>query len=190
MTFIESSSKKTKAIFLDRDGVINQESGYIKSWKELKLLPRVVEALQLINQSEYVAIVITNQSGIARGLCTYEEVIQIHQKLNNHLLQSQAQIDAFYFCPHHPEGINEYALVCTCRKPENDLILQAAKDLNIDLQSSYFIGDSERDIIAGKNSGCITYRVKSGHPIEISTNSSDFIVEDLFEAVQKILGLS
>jgi D,D-heptose 1,7-bisphosphate phosphatase len=189
MTF-KYPMNKTKAIFLDRDGVINQETGYIKNWQEFKLLPRVVEAIQLINQSEYAAIVISNQSGIARGLCAYEDVVHIHEQLNNHLSQSQAQIDAFYFCPHHPEGINEFALKCSCRKPENGMILQAAKDWKIDLQSSYFIGDSERDIIAGKKSECITYAVKSGHPLDPKNFSSDFIVHDLFEAVQNILNLS
>ena len=180
----------SKAIFLDRDGVINQENGYIKNWQQFHLLPRVIEALQLIYQSEYLAIVISNQSGIAKGLYAYDDVIQIHEQLNNHLSQHNAQIDAFYFCPHHPKGINEYGTVCACRKPKNGMILEAAKDFNIDLKSSYFIGDSERDILAGKNSGCTTYQVKTGHPIDIANNSSDFIVEDLYEAVQKILKLS
>lgn len=190
MTIHESPMNKTKAIFLDRDGVINQEMGYIKSWQEFKLLPRVVEAIQIINQSDYRAIVISNQSGIAKGLYAYEEVIQIHQQLNEYLLSFQAQIDDFYFCPHHPEGINEYAIICSCKKPKNGLILQAAKDWNIDLSSSFFIGDSERDIIAGKNSGCITYGVQSGHSFDANNISSDFIAKDLFEAVQKIFNLS
>lgn len=190
MIILKESMQKSKAIFLDRDGVINQEKGYIKSWERFKLLPRVVEAIQLINQSEYVAIVISNQSGIAKGLYSFDDVIQIHQQLNEHLLPFQARIDAFCFCPHHPEGINEYALVCSCRKPKNGLILQAAKDWNIDLASSFFIGDSERDMIAGKNSGCTTYAVQTGHDFDPKNISSDFIAKDLFEAVQKILNLS
>ena len=190
MIILKESIQKNKAIFLDRDGVINLEVGYVKSWEEFKLLPRVVESIQLINQSEYVAIVISNQSGIAKGLYSFDDVVKIHQKLNEYLLPFQARIDSFYFCPHHPEGINEYALVCSCRKPKNGLILQAAKDRNINLASSFFIGDSERDMIAGKDSGCITYAVQTGHDFDPKNISSDFIAKDLFEAVQKILNLS
>src|SRR5690606_12200396 len=150
----------------------------------------VIEAIRLINSSGFLAIIITNQSGIAKGLYSAADVNQIHQQINNTLASSQAQIDAFYFCPHHPEGINEYGIKCTCRKPLNGMILQAAKDFNIDLSASYFVGDSERDILAGKNSGCTTFRVQSGHPIDFENNSSDFVVEDIYEAIQKILLLS
>ncbi len=180
----------TNAIFLDRDGVINQENGYVKSWQEFILLPRVIEAIQLINSSDYLAIVISNQSGIAKGLYQYVEVVEIHQKLNLHLSLHSAQIDAFYFCPHHPEGINQFAINCSCRKSKNGMILQAAEDWNLNLQESFLIGDSERDIIAGKKSGCKTFRVKSGHPIHESDFTPDFMVNDLYEAVQKILKLS
>lgn len=190
MSKTQNTKTKTKAIFLDRDGVINQEAGYVKNWQEFKLLPRVVDALQILHLSDFIVIVISNQSGIAKGLYQYDEVLNIHQNLNLLLSPQQAKIDAFYFCPHHPEGINEYGVDCSCRKPKNGMILQAAKDWNIDLQSSYFIGDSERDIIAGKNSGCTTYRVKSGHALGKQDVSSDFLVNDLYEAVEKILNLS
>lgn len=180
-----------KAIFLDRDGVINEENGYITKWEDFKILPQVVESIRLLKEQGFLIIVITNQSGIAKGLCTEEDVCSIHQKFNEFLAQYSTSVDGFYFCPHHPNGIvKEYSITCHCRKPENGMILEAAEELNIDLSSSYLIGDAERDIIAGKQSGLTTLRVMTGHTIKTGETLPNFLVEDIYEATQMILQLS
>lgn len=179
-----------KAVFLDRDGVINEERGYVWLRKDLVLLPGVEDALKQIRKAGYLVIVITNQSGIAKGLYTEQDVRALHRSLNQDLISGVAQIDAFYFCPHHPDGlIEEYSIPCYCRKPKNGLLLQAAKDWDIDLQQSYFIGDSERDIIAGKKSGCTTYGVLTGHGFSQATEQPDYIADNISEAVRSILNL-
>lgn len=180
--------KQRKAIFLDRDGVINKEKGYITSWADFELLPNTLKALQLIQQSEYLSIVITNQSGIAKGLYTEAELMHIHEQLNRQLSEAAVEIDAFYFCPHHVDGIiKEYTKVCDCKKPNNGLILKAAQDYNINLEASYLIGDSERDVFAGNQSGCTTFGVKTGHGATTQHQQADFVVKDILEAVQTIL---
>lgn len=179
-----------KAVFLDRDGVINEERGYVWLRNDLVLLPGVEEALRQIRNAGYLTIVITNQSGIAKGLYTKQDVKDLHCHLEQDLKAQGAHIDAFYFCPHHPEGkVAEYSVQCDCRKPGNGLVLQAANDWDIDLKSSYFIGDSERDIIAGKKSGCTTFGVQTGHGFTHTVSQPDYLVKNLSEAVRAILNL-
>ena len=152
-------SQKQKAVFLDRDGTINKYVGFLRRAGEFELLPGVAEAIKAINKSGYLAIVVTNQPVIARGECTWEELQRIHDKMEMELGKEGAFVDAIYVCPHHPdkgfEGErSEYKFDCDCRKPKAGLFLQAAKDFNIDLSQSIMIGDSERDVEAGKNAGC------------------------------------
>ena len=152
-------SQKQKAIFLDRDGTINKYVGFLSNPEQFELIPGVADAVKMINKSGYLAIVVTNQPVIARGECTWEELRAIHDKMETELGKDGAFIDAIYVCPHHPdkgfEGERpEYKKDCDCRKPKPGLILQAAQDLNIDLSLSYMIGDSERDIEAGRSVGC------------------------------------
>jgi|SRR5690554_5155128 len=177
-----------KAIFLDRDGVINREKGYITSWAEFELLPNTLEALQLIQKSDYLSVVVTNQSGIAKGLYSEMDLQNIHKQLNQQLSNSLISIDAFYYCPHHPHGtVKEYSKICDCRKPNNGLITKAAHDMNINLKESYLIGDSERDILAGNISGCTTFAVKTGHGSTAQHEHANYIVKDILEAVRIIL---
>lgn len=155
---------KQKAIFLDRDGVINKYVGFLRDIKEFELLDGVAEAIKKINESGYLAIVVTNQPVIARGEVTYEELTEIHNKMETLLGQEGAYLDAIYYCPHHPhkgfEGeIPELKIECNCRKPKPGMLLQAAKDFNIDLEKSWMIGDSDTDIEVGKNAGCKTFMV-------------------------------
>ena len=152
-------SQKQKAIFLDRDGTINVYKGFITRPDDLCLLPGVTEAIRLINQSGYLCIIVSNQPVIARGDCTFEELQAIHNKLETLLGAEGTFIDAIYYCPHHPDkGFDgerpEYKTVCDCRKPQPGMLLQAARDWNIDLSQSYIIGDSERDVQAGRSAGC------------------------------------
>ena len=150
---------RQKAIFLDRDGTINKYVGFLRNIDEFELIEGVSEAIRKINQSGYLAIVVTNQPVIARGEVTWGELHEIHRKMETLLGKDGAYIDGIYICPHHPdkgfEGERpEYKFDCDCRKPKPGLLLQAAKDFNIDLSDSYMIGDSENDVKAGKNAGC------------------------------------
>ena len=151
-------TNKQKAIFLDRDGTINRYVGFLRNIDDFKLIDGVSEAIKLINQSGYLAIVVTNQPVIARGEVTWEELNEIHKKMATLLGKGGAYVDGIYICPHHPdkgfEGERlEYKIDCDCRKPKPGLLLQAAKDFNIDLSESYMIGDSHRDVEAGENAG-------------------------------------
>ena len=150
---------KQKAIFLDRDGTINKYVGFLRDINEFELIDGVSKAIKMINQSGYLAIVVTNQPVIARGEVSWEELHEIHKKMETLLGKDGAYIDGMYICPHHPdkgfEGERpEYKFDCDCRKPKPGLFLQAAKDFNIDLSKSYMIGDSTRDVEAGKAAGC------------------------------------
>ena len=149
---------RQKAIFLDRDGTINKMVGFITKPEQFELLPGVAKAIKAINKSGYLAIVITNQPVIARGDCTFEQLQTIHNKMETELGKEGAFVDAIYVCPHHTDkGFSgerpEYKCDCDCRKPKPGLLLQAAKDFNIDLSQSYMIGDSDRDVKAGENAG-------------------------------------
>lgn len=149
---------KQKAIFLDRDGTINKMVGFVTKPEQFELIEGAAEAIKTINKSGYLAIVVTNQPVIARGDCTFEELQTIHDKMETELGKVGAFVDAIYVCPHHTdkgfEGERpEYKCNCECRKPKPGLLLQAAKDFNIDLSESYMIGDSYRDVEAGENAG-------------------------------------
>lgn len=159
-------SRPQKAVFLDRDGTLNRLVGFLRTPDQLELLPGVTEAVKAINASGYLAVLITNQPVIARGEVTFQGLQTIHNKLETLLGAEGAFLDAIYFCPHHPhkgyEGeIPELKIECSCRKPKPGMLLQAAKDLNIDLQASWMVGDGEYDILAGTAAGCKTCLVGS-----------------------------
>ena len=150
---------KQKSVFLDRDGTINKYVGFLRNIDDFELIDGVTEAIKQINQSSYLAIVVTNQPVIARGEVSWEELHEIHKKMETLLGKDGAYIDGIYICPHHPdkgfEGERpEYKFDCDCRKPKAGLFLRAAKDFNIDLSQSIMIGDSDRDVDAGNNAGC------------------------------------
>ena len=174
---------KQKAIFLDRDGTINKYVGFLLNIDDFELLEGVTEAIRLINQSSYLAIVVTNQPVIARGEVSWEELNEIHKKMETLLGKDGAYIDWIYICPHHPdkgfEGERpEYKFDCDCRKPKPGLLLQAAQDFNIDLSQSIMIGDSDRDVKAGVNAGC-------KESVMVQTNDG----EELLETVRTVLGV-
>lgn len=190
--------EKNTAIFLDRDGTINDEVGYLDSVDKLRIIPAAFEAVRLINESGMKAVVITNQAGIAKGLFTEAFVRKINGQMQSELLTRGALIDRFYFCPHHPtEGIDPYRKICDCRKPEPGLLHQAAADLDIDLARSYFIGDRYRDIETAHRAGAKGVLVMTGYgqdllkeagPDKINTlNQPDHIAQDILEAVRWIM---
>ncbi len=143
---------KKRAIFLDRDGVINKkakEHDYIKNWGEFEFLPHVADVISRLNKN-FLVVVISNQGGVSRGMMTLDDVNSIHANMQSELEKSNAIIDKIYVCPHYMKE------KCACRKPKPGLILQAAQDLSIDLATSYVVGDSLIDIEAGKKAGCKT----------------------------------
>lgn len=159
--FARNLKNKQKAIFLDRDGTINKYVGFLRNVDDFELLPTVSEAIKLINNSGYLAVVITNQPVIARGEVTYDELNEIHNKMETLLGADGAYLDEIYFCPHHPDSgfegeIKELKFDCDCRKPKPGMLLKAAEDLNIDLAQSWIIGDGDNDKAAGEAAGCRT----------------------------------
>lgn len=185
---------KQRAIFLDRDGTINLENGLVYREDQFELEPCATTAIRTINQSGYLAIVITNQPVVARGLCSIEQVEKIHQKMETLLGREGAYLDAIVFCPHHPDkGFPEenpaYKIPCHCRKPDVGMLEKCAKRFNIDLKESWMIGDSTVDIQTGKNAGTHTALVQTGVAGKDAkyTAVPDIVCENLLSAVQMIL---
>lgn len=168
---------RQKAIFLDRDGTINKYVGFLRNIDDFELIDGAAEAIKKINESGYLAIVVTNQPVIARGEVSWDELNEIHRKMATLLGKERAYLDGIYICPHHPdkgfEGERpEYKIDCDCRKPKPGLLLKAAKDFNIDLSQSYMIGDSDRDVEAGQNAG-----VKDS--VKIGTNKDSGLLNEV-----------
>ena len=180
-----------KAVFLDRDGVLNKDPPhYAHRLDQLELIPRSGTAVKKLNEHGYLVIIISNQSGVARGYYTEKDVSLFNNALLMKIQECGGEVDAIYYCPHHPEAKTErYRLTCNCRKPEPGMILQAAKEHNIDLQKSYVIGDKRSDIEAGKNAGCQTILVLTGHGTDESLKIKDtcLVTSDLYEAVSKYI---
>lgn len=190
--------EKNIAVFLDRDGTINEEVGYLDSLDKLKIIPASYKAIKLINLSGMKAVVISNQAGVARGFFTEGFVHEVNNRLLTDLQKNGASIDKFYYCPHHPEdGKGKYLQSCNCRKPAPGMLLQAAQDLNIDLANSYFVGDRFIDMETAKKVGAKGILVKTGYGEDLlqddgpdtatPENRPDFIATDILEAVQWIL---
>ena len=147
-----------RAIFLDRDGIINRklpEDHYVRTPSEFEILPDVAPALAIMRDLGFTLVVVTNQRGIARGMMTEDDLIKVHQFMNSLLTRSGVELQSIYYCPHDRDDH------CYCRKPAPGMILEAAKDLDIDLSSSYMVGDSASDIEAGKNAGVKSVRISS-----------------------------
>ena len=179
---------KQKAIFLDRDGTINKYVGFLRNIDDFELVDGVSEAIKKINASGYLAIVVTNQPVIARGEVTFQELEEIHNKMETLLGKEGAYLDAIYYCPHHPhkgyEGERpELKIDCNCRKPKPGMLLKAAEDLNIDLSQSYMVGDGENDIKAGRAAGCKTVLLNT----ECECYGQDICVASLKDFVDQYL---
>ena len=174
---------RNKAVFLDRDGTIARDVPYCSRPEDFELLPRVAEAIKLLNDSGFKVVVITNQSGIGRGYFTEDMLGKIHHKMLNELNSSGAVIDAIYYCSHHPDDD------CECRKPKPAMILQAAHDLDIDLCQSYFIGDKDLDVEAGKNARCLTVHIAIANENSDKTTryKPDATLPDLYEAARWVI---
>jgi D-glycero-D-manno-heptose 1,7-bisphosphate phosphatase len=174
-------------VFLDRDDTIIRDMVYLSDPGKIEILPRVVDAIRALNEKNIPAIIVTNQSGIARGILDEEKLSEIHMHLLNMLAKQEARIDAIYYCPHHPEGNpGKYSRACSCRKPEPGLLLQAAEDFCLELRSCYMIGDKSIDVetihrVGGKG---ILLSTTTDHDIQ---QRPDHIAHDLHEAVNWVL---
>ncbi len=189
------SEKKRPAVFLDRDGTINEQMGYINHESRFILLPGVAEAIRLLNRNGYAGIVVSNQSGVGRGYFPVELVYRIHENMKSALRQQGAFLDAIYFCPHYPGGsVPEYSQFCTCRKPGTGLIDQALKDFAIERADSFVIGDRCSDIKMAHQAGMRGILVKTGYgrgDLEYVfpglSYRPDHVAENLLDAVRWIL---
>jgi D-glycero-D-manno-heptose 1,7-bisphosphate phosphatase len=180
-----------KAVFIDRDGVINQkprEGEYIISWSDFHILPGVAEAIVLLKKAGYAVIVVTNQRCVAKGLIAIAELEEIHARMRESLARSGATLDGIYYCPH------DYQSQCKCRKPAPGMLLEAAQTLGLDLGSSWMVGDSDIDIQAGKNAGCKTARVVVTGEKKLAAdkdaengNRAEVTASSLLDSVRQIL---
>ena len=180
-------TRRQRAIFLDRDGTLNKDVGFLRKIGEMELLPGVAEAVRLINESGFLAIVVTNQSVIARGEVSVEELEEIHRKLETLLGWEGAYLDDIFYCPHHPDrGFAgerpEYKIPCSCRKPAPGLLFQAAEKYHIALEESWMIGDRESDMEAGRRAGCRVACVGGLESVGTQTYGT------LLECIRDILG--
>src|SRR5712692_1594168 len=195
-THSKPPAHKKTAVFLDRDGTINEEVGYVNHLHRVRLYPWASEAIRKLNLAGVPVIAVTNQSGVARGYFTEELVRQVHQKIAQELALQEARVDAFYYCPHHPNApLEAYRLDCRCRKPSTALLEQAAGRFGLDLQKAYVVGDSYRDMQLGFNAGARTILLMTGYgrgEYEYQRGNwprcPDLVVENLLEAADKILG--
>ena len=169
-------------MFLDRDGVINRkapEGQYITRWQDFEFLPRVAEAIEVLNRADFSVVIVSNQRCVARGLITTEDLESMHQKMLDQLAALGARIDGVYYCPHDNDA------QCTCRKPAPGMLLQAAGDHSIDLMNSWMVGDSDGDMEAGKKAGCRTLRIL--RPGVSPRVTADLTADSLHEAAGKIV---
>ncbi len=181
---INMQKEKKPAIFLDRDGVLTKEKGYICSVKELDIYSYSSECVSKIKEKGYYAIVITNQSGVARGLFSEKTLNEIHTYLIR-----ETGVDGVYYCPHHPEGkIVDYSVICRCRKPETELLEMACEDFSIDLVNSYMVGDRASDIKLGQKKGIKTVLLETGYgTARMEENvQPDYILQDLREFAEML----
>lgn len=188
---------KNKAVFLDRDGVIIEDVDLISNTDQINIYEYVPKALQLLYNSGYKLIIVTNQTVVARGIISEEEVIKLNNYIKDEIIKlTDITIEKIYFCPHHPHAnIIEFRTDCMCRKPKPGMLFQAADEFNIDLKNSFMIGDRISDIIAGNKAGCKTIQVNTGRHLDkpIISNAydssikPDYICNDLLEATRIIL---
>jgi len=182
------------AVFLDRDGTLNEEVNFVRRPEQLEMLPGAAASVRALNDHGIVVCIISNQSGIARGYFSEEDLVPIHAKLERELAHEGARIDHIYYCPHHPtEGQPPYKAACSCRKPGTGMLEQAAKDFKLDLRRSFVVGDRIVDIQAGRNAGATTILVMTGygpHALEECREKGvvpDFIAVDMAEAARIIM---
>jgi D-glycero-D-manno-heptose 1,7-bisphosphate phosphatase len=189
-----------KALFLDRDGTLIEEVSYLRAPQDIRIIPGSVEAVRRANEDGFLVVVASNQSGVARGFFSEEQMLEIQELVRQHFEREGARLDAFYYCPHHfEEGKGKYRIQCSCRKPLPGLLFRAAKELDIDLTASIMIGDKLLDVETAHRAGCRGILVQTGYGAqqwERISGKKDFsdlfavpdhVAEDLLGAVEWIL---
>ena len=184
-----------RAVFMDRDGTISEEVGYVNHPSRYRVFPYSAEAVRLLNEAGWLAILVTNQAGVARGYFTEDIITAVHGVLESELELGGARLDAVYYCAHHPTvGEPPYRLDCDCRKPRPGLIERAARDHDIDLAQSWMVGDRHSDVELAHNAGTRSAFVLSGYgrgeweyQRSVWRRQPDLVAEDLLEAVKKIV---
>lgn len=187
---------RRRAVFMDRDGTLLEEVGYVNHVDRVRLPDRSAEAVGLVNRSGFQAVVVTNQAGVARGYFPEALVDDVHERVRSLLSEHGGRLDGIYYCPHHPDvGPAPYRKDCECRKPRPGLLLRAAQEMGIDLASSYVVGDTIKDVEAGHRVGATTVLVTTGYGKgELELHSARWTVRphhvasDLLDAVEWILG--
>lgn len=174
---------------MDRDGTINVEKEYLYRAEDFEFIPGVPQALRLLNEAGYLVVVVSNQSGVARGYFTEEDVDTLHRHIAAELIKNGARVDAWYYCPHHPSGRGSYSLPCRCRKPLPGMLVEAARRHHIDLASSFMIGDKLADVEAGVAAGCRTILVRTGYGAsdEAHVPPGTVVCDDLLAGVLSLL---
>lgn len=177
-----------RAVFLDRDGTINVEREYLYRIEEFEFVAGAPEAVRLLNAAGFFVVVVTNQSGVARGYYSEEDVEILHRHIAFELGKFGARVDAWFYCPHHPQGRGSYSLPCRCRKPLPGMLIEAARRYDIDLASSVMIGDKLVDIEAGLAAGCRTLLVRTGYGAEVEPNLTPGteVYDDLLAAARAL----
>ncbi|MBN2346037.1 MAG: HAD family hydrolase [Candidatus Aminicenantes bacterium] len=182
-----------RAVFLDRDGTLIQDRGYICEFSQVAFFPFAAAAVRLLNRAGYLVVVASNQSAVARGICSAEQVERLHRRLQAHFSERGAAIAAFYYCPFLAGGrVAAYRRQSPLRKPEPGMLLQAARELDLDLAHSFMVGDKADDVEAGRRAGCGTVLVRTGEGESASdgpTPPADFVVADLAAAARLIASL-
>jgi D-glycero-D-manno-heptose 1,7-bisphosphate phosphatase len=182
----------SNAIFLDRDGTINVDTGYVHTIEEFEFIPGAIDALRTLSELPAPVIVVTNQSGVGRGYFKESDVEALHEHMNDLLDDYDAEIDAFYYCPHHPDADRvAYRQDCQCRKPRPGLLKTAAEDFDVTFSESVMIGDSERDVEAGNEMGCHTILLDpEGSADTLESTAADAVRPDLQTAVSTVVSES
>lgn len=195
-TVVRNLRHKQRAVFIDRDGTLNEEHGFILAPDQLQLIPRAAEAVRMLNSSRYLTICVTNQPVVARGDVSFRQLGAIHARLDSLLSNEGAYLDDLLFCPHHPDKgfygeVQGLKVDCECRKPKPGMLIEAARRYNIDLSQSYMIGDRTADIAAGSAAGCKPIGVKTGAALadEKFAATTDEVYDNLLDAVKSILEL-
>ncbi|MGD8361870.1 MAG: HAD family hydrolase [Gemmatimonadota bacterium] len=181
----ETKPVSRRAVFLDRDGTLIQERDYLADPEGVSLLPGVPEALRLLAEGGFALVVVTNQSGIARGLYTLDDYHAVAHQLDEELRRTGVDLDATYFCPHHPE----FTGPCECRKPNTGMYVQAARELGLDLSDSYFVGDRQKDVVPAATLGGTGILVRTGYGLEeeVAVGEGTIVVDSLLDAARLIL---
>ncbi len=161
---LTSRNTARRAVFLDRDGTINVEKSYLHKIEDFEFIPGAQDAIKRLKDAGFLVIVVSNQSGVGRGYFDEQAVVTLHKHIQAELAVYGTSIDAFYFCPHHPvHGVDDYQVACNCRKGQPGMLLQAARELEIDLQQSFMVGDKLADLEAGQRAGCQSILVLTGY---------------------------